>query len=68
MGIRDWFRKQRREADETAIEEAEERWPGESRTEREFGSGDVEEIGADERAARGPGRALGGDPNRLDPD
>jgi hypothetical protein len=67
MGIRDWFRKQRSEEDEAALEEAEERWPGESRAERNW-SGDVEELGADERAARGPGRALGGDPSSLDPD
>jgi hypothetical protein len=67
MGIRDWFRKQRREGDEAVLEQAEEQWPGEARAERNW-SGDVEELGADERAARGPGGALGGDPGSLDPD
>ncbi|HEU0194070.1 MAG TPA: hypothetical protein VFQ71_07715 [Gaiellales bacterium] len=68
MGIRDWFRKQRREADEAAMEQAEEQWPGESTAEREVWSGDVEGLGADEIAARGMGRGLGSDPSRLDPD
>jgi hypothetical protein len=68
MGIRDWFKKQRREADAAAIEDAEEQWPGESRAEREVWSGDVEALGADDLAARGPGRGLGSDPDSLDPD
>jgi hypothetical protein len=52
MGIRNWFRKERKAEDAAAIARAQEGLSGESRAEREALSGDIEGLGADNRAAR----------------
>ena len=51
MGIRKWFRKERKAEDDAAIARAEEQL-SESREEREALSGDIAGLGADSRAAR----------------
>lgn len=52
MGIRDWITKLRKDEDAAAIARAEEELSGESRQEREALSGDIQGLGADNRAAR----------------
>jgi hypothetical protein len=63
MGIRQWFKKVRKDDDAAAIARAEEQDSGDSRAERETWSGDLEGLAADNRAA---GRVGGESQRGLD--
>jgi hypothetical protein len=52
MGIRQWFSKQRKQADEDAVKRAEDEMRSGSYEEREDIAGDMEGMAADNRAAR----------------
>ena len=52
MGIRQWFSKQRKRADEDAVKRAEDEMRSGSYEEREDIAGDIEGLAADNRAAR----------------
>ncbi len=60
MGIGDWFSRLRRRRDADAVRQAEEEARPESVAEREVWTGDVEGIGADQRAAGQLGEDPGG--------
>ena len=63
MGIRQWFKKVRKDDDAAAIARAEEQDSGDSRAERETWSCDLEGLAADNRAA---GRVGGESQSGLD--
>ena len=52
MGIRQWFSKQRQQADDDAVKRAEDEMRSNSYEEREDIAGDIEGMAADNRAER----------------
>jgi hypothetical protein len=65
MGIRDWFTRERKREDDAAIARAEEEASGDSRSERETWSGDMEGLATDNRAAGRFGIGSPGGTDRL---
>jgi hypothetical protein len=66
MGIRQWFSKQRKQADDDAIKRAEDERRSGSYEEREDIAGDIEGMAADNRAERRGDLWSGGGSNRRD--